>query len=67
MAVDGMLSTLTAYVQQTLGWSPMWFGLVAAVMTVTSVVGGLLSQRFATQFGVRLVAATGTVLLGSRS
>jgi MFS family permease len=64
MAVDGMLITLTAYVQQTLGWSAMRFGLVAAVMTVTSVVGGLLSQRFATRFGVRWVAATGTVLLG---
>ena len=45
MTVDGMLITLTAYGQQVLGWSALRFGLVAAVMTVTSVAGALVSQR----------------------
>jgi EmrB/QacA subfamily drug resistance transporter len=64
MSVDGMLITLTAYVQQVLGWSAVRFGLVAAVMTVMSVVGALLSQRIVTKIGARPVAAVGTVLLG---
>jgi MFS family permease len=64
MAVDGMLITLTSHVQQVLGWSAVRFGLVAAVMTVTAVAGGLVSQRGATKLGVRRVAAAGTVLLG---
>jgi MFS family permease len=63
MTVDGMLVTLTAYAQQVLDWSAMRFGLVAAAMTVSSVAGGLASQRLATRLGVRRVAATGTVLL----
>jgi MFS family permease len=45
MTVDGMLVTLTAYGQQVLGWSALRFGLVTAVMTVTSVAGALVSQR----------------------
>jgi EmrB/QacA subfamily drug resistance transporter len=61
MAVDGMLITLTLHVQQVLGWSPLRFGLLAAVMTATSVAGGLLSQRLATRVGVRPVAAAGAV------
>jgi EmrB/QacA subfamily drug resistance transporter len=64
MSVDGMLVTLTAYVQQVLGWSALRFGLVAAVMTVTSVAAALVAQRLVTRLGVRPVASTGTVLLG---
>jgi EmrB/QacA subfamily drug resistance transporter len=63
MAVDGMLITLTAYVQQVLGWSALHFGLVAAVMTLTSVAGAFVTQRVVTGLGVRVVATTGTVLL----
>jgi hypothetical protein len=44
MCVDGMLVTLTAYVQQVLGLSAVWFGLLAAVMTVTSAAGALCGQ-----------------------
>ncbi|MFC4466894.1 MFS transporter [Streptomyces xiangluensis] len=65
MAVDGVLITLTSYVQHVLDWSAMRFGLLAAVMTVASVAGALVSQRLATGFGVRHVAAAGTVLLGA--
>jgi MFS family permease len=65
MAVDGMLITLTSYAQQILGWSPLRFGLVAAVMTVSAVAGGLVSQRVAAGVGVRRTAAAGMVLLAS--
>ncbi|MEV5572287.1 MFS transporter [Spirillospora sp. NPDC052269] len=64
MTVDGMLITLTNFVQQVLGWSAARFGLTAAVMTVSAVAGALLSQRIATSLGMRRVAAAGTVLLG---
>jgi MFS family permease len=63
MVVDGMLVTLTSYGQQVLGWSAPRFGLVASVMTVTSVAGALVSQRFATTLGLRRVAIVGTSLL----
>jgi MFS family permease len=64
MSVDGMLVTLTGYTQRVLGWPPVRFGLVAAVMTVASVVGALAGQRVVTRFGPRSVAVCGTVLLG---
>ncbi|MFF4778594.1 MFS transporter [Microtetraspora fusca] len=64
MAVDGMLITLTSFVQQVLGWPAAQFGLVTAMMTVTAVAGALLSQRVVTRLGLRRVAAAGTVLLG---
>lgn len=67
MTVDGMLVTLTAYGQRVLGWSPIRFGLMAAVMTVTSVAGALVSQRRVTRTGVRRVAVTGTALLACAS
>ncbi|PZG03494.1 MFS transporter [Nonomuraea aridisoli] len=65
MAVDGMLITLTAHVQQVLGWSAALFGLVTAAMTVTSVAGALAGQRVVTRLGVRPVAVAGTLLLGA--
>ncbi|WP_433345594.1 MFS transporter [Microtetraspora malaysiensis] len=64
MTVDGMLITLTSFVQQVLGWPAAQFGLVAAMMTVAAVAGALLSQRVVTRLGLRRVAAAGTVLLG---
>ncbi|WP_425440468.1 MFS transporter [Prauserella shujinwangii] len=64
MAVDGMLITLTGYVQGMLGWSPLGFGLATAVMTVTSVAGTLTGQRLATAYGARPVAAAGAALAG---
>jgi EmrB/QacA subfamily drug resistance transporter len=64
MSVDGMLVTLTAYAQQVLGWSAMRFGMVAAVMTATSIAGALISQRAVTSLGVQRVAVPGAALLG---
>jgi MFS family permease len=63
MAVDGMLVTLTSYAQRQLGWPAPRFGLVAAVMTATSVAAALVAQRYATRVGVRRVAATNLCLL----
>jgi len=51
IAVDGMLITLTSYVQQVLGWWAVQFGLVAAVMTVTAVAGAIVSRRAVTRVG----------------
>ncbi|WP_129667740.1 MFS transporter [Phytoactinopolyspora endophytica] len=64
MAVDGLLVTLTSYVQRVLGWSAMQFGLLAAVMTVTSIVGVMYGQHAVSKRGVRPVAAAGAALLG---
>ncbi|WP_037068067.1 MFS transporter [Pseudonocardia acaciae] len=63
MTVDGMLVTLTEHVQRVLGWSPLRFGLVAAVMTVASVAGGMTAQRAAGAFGTRRVTAVGVALM----
>jgi MFS family permease len=65
MSVDGMLVTLTTFTQTVLGYSPAQFGLLAAVMTVTAVAGGLAGQRIVTQAGARPVALCGMTLLGS--
>ncbi|MFE4515714.1 MFS transporter [Kitasatospora sp. NPDC056783] len=64
MTVDGMLVTLTSFVQQALGWSAARFGLVTAVMTVTAAAGALLSQRVVPRLGPGRVAAAGAALLG---
>lgn len=63
MCVDGMLVTLTGHVQRALGWSAGQFGLLAAVMTVTSVAGLMTAQRLITRVGVRPVAAAGGLCL----
>lgn len=64
MAVDAMLITLTSYVQGVVGWSALQFGLLAAVMTVTSVFGVMYGQVVVTRHGIRPVAAAGSSLLG---
>lgn len=63
MSVDGMLITLTSYVQRVLGWSALQFGLAAAAMTVTSVVCIMIGQRGVSMFGPRPVAVCGTSVL----
>lgn len=63
MAVDAMLITLTAYMQQVLGWSAAQFGVTASVMSATSVLGALASQRAITRWGVRPIAAAGAALM----
>lgn len=64
MAVDGTLIILTLYAQEVLGYSALEFGLMMAVMTVSSVVGVYAGQRIVTGIGARPVAAIGMVLIG---
>lgn len=64
MAVDGMLITLTSFVQGVLGWSSLQFGLLAAAMTVMSVVGVMVGQRAVSTRGLRPVAVIGGAMLG---
>lgn len=64
MAVDGTLIILTLYAQQVLGYSALQFGLMMAVMTVSSVVGVFAGQHIVTRIGFRPVAAVGMVLIG---
>jgi EmrB/QacA subfamily drug resistance transporter len=65
MSVDGMLFVLTLYAQEVLGYSTVQFGLLTASMTVMSVVGAYGGQALVTRTSVRLVAATGMVLVGA--
>jgi EmrB/QacA subfamily drug resistance transporter len=65
MSVDGMLLIVTLYAQDVLGYSPVQFGLMTAVMTVTSVIGAYAAQAVVTRTGSRPVAATGMALAGT--
>lgn len=63
MTVDGMLVTLTTLVQHVFGWPALRFGLVAAVMTVTSVIGAMSGQPAIRRYRIGRVAVAGTGLL----
>lgn len=64
MAVDGMLFTFTMYAQSVLGYSAVQFALTMMIMTVISIVGVSVGQRFVSRIGVQKVAAFGMVILG---
>jgi MFS family permease len=59
------LYVLTLYFQEVLGHGPLAARLLFAPMTVSSVPAALVAGRLVTRFGVRPVAATGLVLIGS--
>lgn len=63
IVVNGMLITLTAHAQLTLKWSAIEFGLVTAVMTITSIVGSTLAQRIVRRAGLRNLVALGMAFL----
>lgn len=65
MAVDGMLVTLTQLTQVVLTMSPVEFGLVAATMTATSLIGGMLGQYLVSRVGPLPIAVVGMGLLGA--
>src|SRR5262245_6075234 len=65
MSVDGTLLIVTLYAQNVLGYSPVQFGLMTAVLTVTSVVGAYTAQAVVTRTGPRPVAAAGMALAGT--
>src|SRR5215510_6983030 len=65
MSVDGALLILTLYAQQVLGYSAVQFGLMTAVMTVTSAAGAYTAQAVVTRAGVSRVGAAGMTLVGA--
>ena len=67
MSVDGVLFILTLYAQRVLGASAEQFGLMTAVLTLTSVVGSFAGQFVVTKRGFRPVAAAGMALIGAGS
>ncbi|SFB14048.1 drug resistance transporter, EmrB/QacA subfamily [Amycolatopsis marina] len=67
MAVDGLLIALTLYAQQAIGYSALQFGLLTAVMTVTSVAGSVGGQSLVTRIGVRPVTTGGLGLIAAGS
>jgi EmrB/QacA subfamily drug resistance transporter len=62
MSVDGTLLIITLYAQEVLGYSAVQFGLMTAVMTVTSAAGAYTAQAIVTRAGVRRVGAAGMTL-----
>jgi EmrB/QacA subfamily drug resistance transporter len=64
MCVDGMLVIATLYAQDVLGYSTVQFGLMTAVMTVTSVIGAYSAQNLVGKVGTRRVALAGMTLIG---
>jgi MFS family permease len=65
MSVDGTLLIVTFYAQEVLGYSAVQFGLMTAVMTVTSAAGAYAAQAVVTRAGVRPVGAAGMALAGT--
>jgi EmrB/QacA subfamily drug resistance transporter len=65
MSVDGMLLIVTRYAQDVLGYTTLQFGLMTAVMTVTSVIGAYTAQAIVTRTGFKTVGAAGMILIGA--
>jgi EmrB/QacA subfamily drug resistance transporter len=65
MSVDGTLLIVTLYAQEVLGYSAVQFGLMTAVMTVTSAAGAYTAQAVVTRAGVRPVGAAGMAMVGA--
>jgi len=59
MCVDGLLFTLTLYTQRQLGYGPLEFGVLTAIMTVVSAATAAGAQRGVGRSGPRVVAAIG--------
>jgi EmrB/QacA subfamily drug resistance transporter len=63
----GMPFVLTLYAQRVLGYSALKFGLSSVVLAIAVTVGAIVAQSAVPRVGFRLVAATGTVLIGAGS
>jgi EmrB/QacA subfamily drug resistance transporter len=69
LAAVGMLAfgvnvILTLYAQQVLGYTPVEFGLAAAVVPVMATVGSVVGQSVITKVGFRSIAVGGLGLMG---
>lgn len=60
----GMSTTVSAYAQRVLGYTPVQFGLGTIVMTAMAVVGAYAGQAGVTKVGFRPVATVAMVLMG---
>jgi hypothetical protein len=65
MCVDGTLLIVTLYAQEVLGYPAVRFGLMTAVLTVTSAAGAYAAQAVVTRAGVRPVGAAGMALVAA--
>jgi MFS family permease len=63
LSVDGMVFTLSLYTQRVLGYSPIQFGGITAIMTASSIAAAPIAQRAVTRFGPRLVGRAGLAML----
>jgi MFS family permease len=64
MTAFGMSWAVSQYAQQVLGYSPLTFGIGAAVMPVMAAVGAYVGQAVVTRTGPRPVGVAGMVLMG---
>jgi MFS family permease len=64
VAAWGEGTTVSAYAQDVLRYSPLVFGLASAAMTVMTLVGAYAAQHFASRFGDRVVIVGGFVAMG---
>jgi EmrB/QacA subfamily drug resistance transporter len=65
MCVDGLLFTLTLYTQQARGYTPLQFGAVTTIMTLSSIGASWVAQRGVSRLGARPVSVAGLALLGA--
>lgn len=63
IVVDGLLYLTSRQAQEDLSLSPLAFGGLAAIMTITSFAGVLAGQALVRRMGVRTVATTGMAVL----
>jgi EmrB/QacA subfamily drug resistance transporter len=63
----GMPFVLTLYAQRVLGYSALKFGLSSVALAIAVTIGAIVAQTAVPKVGFRLVAATGTVLIGAGS
>jgi predicted MFS family arabinose efflux permease len=63
----GMPFVLTLYAQQVLGYSAVKFGVGSVVLAAGAAFGAIVAQAAVIKLGFRLVAATGTALMGAGS
>jgi EmrB/QacA subfamily drug resistance transporter len=63
VCVFGQGIVLTQYAQQIIGYDPLEFGLMTAVVPTMAVIGSIASQRAVSKVGLRPVAAISLTLI----
>ncbi|MCU1681385.1 MAG: transporter multidrug efflux transporter [Amycolatopsis sp.] len=65
MTAWGMGSTVSAYAQDVLAYSPLRFGLGTTAMTAMTIISAYAAQAVVAKAGIRTVASVGMVLMGT--